>query len=105
MRCLLLVAILSCPLPALASDRIEGEIALSAPQCDLFVVQTGRDFSLLREYRYYSVFEGDHVRGLLHDLGSQAVEIVGEATLQVTVEDWGLDLMHAKAIFYPRCGQ
>ena len=46
MRCLLLVAIASCAFSALASDRIEGEIALSAPQCELFVVQTGHNFLL-----------------------------------------------------------
>lgn len=59
MRCLLLSVIASCcAFSVLASDQLEGEIALSAPQCDLFVVQTGPDFSLLREDNYYSVFEG-----------------------------------------------
>ena len=103
MRCLLLIAISSCAFSALASDAIEGEIALSAPQCDLFVVQTGRDFSLLREDSYYGVFEGDHVSGLLQDRGPQQVQIVGEITFGVTVEEWGLTLEQAKAIFYPRC--
>ena len=103
MRCLLLVVISSCAFSALASDAIEGEIALSAPQCDLFVVQTGRAFSLLREDSYYGVFEGDHVSGLLQDRGPQQVQIVGEGTFRVTVEDWGLTLEQAKAIFYPSC--
>jgi hypothetical protein len=103
MRCLFLVVISSCAFSALASDAIEGEIALSAPQCDLFVVQTGRDFALLREDSYYGVFEGDHVSGLLQDRGPQQVRIVGEVTFGVTVEDWGLTLEQAKAIFYPRC--
>ena len=71
-----------------ATERIEGEIALSAPQCDLFVVQTDRGFSLLHEDGYYSVFEGDRIKGSLHTLGSHEVEIVGEVTLGVTVEDW-----------------
>jgi hypothetical protein len=106
MQCLLLSVIVSCyAFSALAFERIEGEIALSAPQCDFFVVQTDRDFSLLREDVYYSVFEGDHIRGPLHTLGSQEVEIVGEVTTRVTIEDWGLSLNQAKAIFYPRCRQ
>ena len=106
MRCLLLSVVVSCcAFSALASERIEGVIALSASQCDFFVVQTGRDFSLLREDSYYSVFEGDRIRGLLHVLGSQEVEIVGEVTMGVTIEDWGLTLDQAKAIYYPRCHQ
>jgi hypothetical protein len=94
-----------CAFSALASDRVEGEIALSVPQCDLFVVQTSRGFSLLREDRHYSLFEGYQVRGMLHDLGPQEVEIIGEITLGVTVEYWGLNLEQTKAIFYPRCRQ
>ena len=58
-----------------------GPIALSAPQCTLFVVQTGPGFSLLREDSSYTVLEGDQVRGPLHVLGSHDVEIVGEVTL------------------------
>jgi hypothetical protein len=102
-RPLLSLIALCCAASALASERIEGEIALSVPQCDLFVVQTSRGFSLLREDSHYSVFEGDRVRGPLHDRGSHEVEIVGEVTLWVTIEDWGLDLTQAKVIFYPRC--
>jgi hypothetical protein len=45
----------------------------------------------------------DQVRGPLHTLGSHEIEIVGENTLGVTIEDWGLNLEQAKAIFYPRC--
>jgi hypothetical protein len=106
MQYLLLSAVISsCAFSALASDRIEGEIALSAPQCTLFVVQTGPGFSLLREDSYYTVLEGDQVRGPLHTLGSQDIEIVGEIMFGVTIEDWGLNLEQAKAIFYPRCGQ
>jgi len=104
MRRLLLVAALPCcAFSALAFELVEGEIALSAPQCTLFVVQTGPGFSLLREDSYYSLFEGNHVRGALHTLGSHDIEIVGEITLGVTIEDWGLNLEQAKAIFYPRC--
>ena len=41
MRCLLLLLIVPCcAFSVFATERIEGEIALSAPQCDLFVVQT-----------------------------------------------------------------
>jgi hypothetical protein len=106
MRCLpLLVVVSCCAFSALASERIEGEIALSAPQCDFFVVQTGRNFSLLREASYYSVFEGDRIRGPLHILGSQEVEIVDEVTMGVIIEGWGLTLEQAKAIYYPRCRQ
>ena len=105
MRCLLPAGVIPCCVfSALASERMEGEIALSAPQCTLFVVQTGPGFSLLREDSYYTVLEGDLVRGPLHTMGSQDIEIVGEITLGVTIEDWGLDLKQAKAIFYPRCG-
>ena len=53
MRCLLLAEVIPfCVFSALASERMEGEIALSAPQCTLFVVQTGPGFSLLREDGY-----------------------------------------------------
>lgn len=106
MQFLLLPVAVSCyAFSALATERIVDEIALSAPQCDLFVVQTSRDFSLLREDSYYSVFEGDRIRGPLHSLGSHEVEIVGETTLGVTVEDWGLNLEQAKTTFYSRCRQ
>ena len=106
MRCLLLAGVIPCCVfSALASERMEGEIALSAPQCTLFVVQTGPGFSLLREDSYYTVLEGDQVRGALHVLGPHDVEIVGEVTLGVTIEDWGLNLSQAKAIFYARCQQ
>ena len=67
--------------------------------------QTGPGFSLLREHNYYNVFEGDQIRGSLHTLGSQEVEIVGEITLGVTIEDWGLTLDQATTIFYSRCRQ
>ena len=106
MQGLLLSAIISCcAFSTVASDRIEGEIALSAPPCDFFVVQTGPGFSLLHEDDYFSVFEGDQIRGSLHTLGSQEVEIVGEVTLGVTIEAWGLPLDQAKTIFYSRCRQ
>ncbi|ANY84142.1 hypothetical protein BB934_38505 (plasmid) [Microvirga ossetica] len=106
MQGLLLSAIVSCcVVSAVASDHIEGEIALSAPQCDFFVVQTGPGFSLLHEDDYFSVFEGDPIRGSLHTLGSQEIEIVGEVTLGVTIEDWGLPLYQAKTSFYSRCRQ
>jgi hypothetical protein len=103
LRLLLPVAISCCTVPALASERLAGEIALSAPACELFVVQTSRGFSLLVEHDYYSVFEGDQVRGMLHTRGAHEIEIVGEIALQITVEDWALDLQEAKRIFYPRC--
>src|SRR5215212_2452723 len=104
MRGLLVCLAMSfCELPVLASGPIEGEIALSAPGCELFVVQTSRGFSLLVEDNYYSVFEGDQVKGLLHTPGSHEIEIVGEVALQATVDSWALDLAQAKLIFYPRC--
>jgi hypothetical protein len=104
MRGLLLVLLASCgAAPVLASDRIAGEIALSAPGCELFVVQTSHGFSLLVEQDYYSVFEGDHVRGRLHTPGPHEIEIVGEIALRATVDRWALDLDQAKQIFYPRC--
>ncbi|QRM28693.1 hypothetical protein [Microvirga sp. VF16] len=106
MRCLLLLLVVPCcAFSVFATERIEGEIALSAPQCDLFVVQTDRGFSLLHEDGYYSVFEGDRIKGSLHTLGSHEVEIVGEVTLGVTVEDWGLKLAQAKEVYYRRCRQ
>jgi hypothetical protein len=89
--------------PVLASERVEGEIALSAPGCELFVVQTSRGFSVLVEHEFYSVFEGDRVRGHLHTPGPHEIEIVGEVALQATVDSWALDLDQAKLIFYPRC--
>jgi hypothetical protein len=93
MRRSLLYLVMSClAFPVLASERIEGEIALSAPGCELFVVQTSRGFSVLVEHDFYSVFEGDKVRGLLHTPGPHEIEIVGEVALQATVDKWALDL-------------
>src|SRR5215208_5249042 len=102
-RLLLCLAIWCCAFPVLASDRIEGVVALSAPGCELFIVQTSRGFSVLVERDYYSLFEGDEVRGLLEAPGAHEVEVVGEIALDVTVHDWALDLQRAKQIFYPRC--
>jgi hypothetical protein len=92
-----------CAFSAPASDRIEGTIALSSPQCPFFVVLTSHGFSLLHEDAYYGVFEGDHVQGSLCNRGSTEVKIVGEITLQVTVEDWGLGLKDAHRLFYGLC--
>ena len=104
MRRLLLYLVTSCvACPAPASDRVEGEIVLSVPGCELFVVRTSRGFSVLVEHEFYSVFEGDQVRGQLHTPGLHEIEIVGEVALQATVEMWALDLDQAKLIFYPRC--
>jgi len=104
MRRLLVYFVASCwAFPVPASDRIEGEVALSAPGCELFVVQTSRGFSLLVEDDYYSVFEGNQVKGLFHTPGPHEIEIVGEIAFQATVDNWALDLDQAKLIFYPRC--
>jgi hypothetical protein len=45
----------------LAGELVEGEIALSKPQCTLFVVHTSEGFSLLNQQDYFGVYEGDHV--------------------------------------------
>jgi hypothetical protein len=102
-RLLPYVVFASFAFPVLASERVDGEIALSAPGCELFVVQTSRGFSVLVEHEFYSVFEGDQVRGQLHTPGPHEFEIVGEVALQATVDRWALDLDQAKLIFYPRC--
>ena len=47
---------------------------------------------MLVEHDFYSVFEGDKVRGLLHTPGPHEIEIVGEVALQATVDKWALDL-------------
>jgi len=111
----LLASALVCALPVqvlagqeirsadMAAEKIEGEVVLSSPQCGFFVVETSRGFSLLDETKYYSVFEGDQVRGPLHSPGVQDVEVVGEATLPVTVEEWGLARRPATRAFYRRC--
>jgi hypothetical protein len=85
------------------AERVEGEIALSASQCGLFAVKTAEGFSLLDEHDHYSVFEGDHVRGLLHTPGLQQVEVVGEITLSVTIERTGLTHEQAVSAFHRRC--
>jgi hypothetical protein len=104
MRRLLPYFVTSCfAFPVVASDRVEGEIALSAPGCELFVVQTSRGFSVLVEHDFHSVFKGDQVRGQLHTPSPHEIEIVGEVALQATVDSWALDLDQAKLIFYPRC--
>jgi hypothetical protein len=89
--------------PALADERVKGEVALSAPQCAFLVVQTSHGYSLLELQHYYGVLEGDEVRGLLHSPGAHEVELVGEAALPVSIEDWGLPLRQAARVFYRRC--
>jgi hypothetical protein len=86
-----------------ATERVEGEVVLSSPQCGFFVVETSRGFSLLDETEYYGVFEGDQVRGALHSRGVQDVEVVGEATLPVMIEEWGLARRPATRAYYRRC--
>ena len=104
MRRLLCYVVMSClAFPVLASDRVEGEIALSAPGCELFGDRSSGGFSVLVEHGFFSVFEGDQVRGQLHTPGLHEIEIVGEVALQATVDRWALDLDQAKLIFYPRC--
>jgi hypothetical protein len=92
--------------PTLASERFQGEVALSAPgACDAFVVSTGETFSLLREREHYALYEGDLVRGALRDIGDSDIEIVGQTTLAVTVEQSALTLDTATALYRKRCGQ
>ena len=86
-----------------AGEATEGEIALSAPQCSFFVVRTSSGFSLLAEQEYFSAFEGDYVRGLRPITGVQQVEIVGELSLKVIVEQWGVDRLQATDLFHRRC--
>ena len=89
--------------PALADERVKGEVALSAPQCAFFVVQTSYGYSLLELQHYYGVLEGDEVRGPLHNPGAHEVELVGEAALPVSIEDCGRPLRQAARVFYRRC--
>jgi hypothetical protein len=92
--------------PTLASEQFQGEVALSAPgACDVFVVSTGATFSLLREREHYALYEGDLVQGALRDIGDWDVEIVGQTTLAVTVEQSALTLDRATALYRKRCGQ
>jgi hypothetical protein len=86
-----------------AGEPIDGEIALSAPQCAFFVVRTASGFSLLTEQEYFGVFEGDLVRGLLHTTGMQRIEFLGELTLKAMVEHWGVDRRAATDLFHRRC--
>ena len=72
-----------------AGELVEGEIALSKPQCSLFVVHTTDGFSLLNQQDYFGVYEGDHVRGLLHRPGLHAIEAIGEMTFDATVGELG----------------
>ncbi len=88
----------------LAVERDEGEIALSVPgSCDVFVVSVGSGFSLLHSREHYSLYEGDVVRGALWDVGDREVEIVGETTLAVTIEQSALTLEKAAALYRMRC--
>ena len=87
-----------------APERMEGVIALSKPQCSFFVVSTSDRFLLLNETDYFGVFEGDRVRGVFEDIGIQDVELVGETTIQVTIEGWRSTLRDAARVFYKRCG-
>src|SRR5438105_3504494 len=82
-----------------AGELVEGEIALSKPQCALFVVRTIEGFSLLNEQDYFGVYEGDHVRGLLHSPGLHPIQVIGEITLDATVENWGMVREEATRVF------
>jgi hypothetical protein len=88
---------------AAAGELIEGEITLSAPQCPLFVVHTSEGFSVLNEQEYFGVYEGDHVRGLLHSPGLHPIEVIGELTVDATVETWGIDRDQATRVFHRHC--
>ena len=92
-------------IPFFCDSRHTSGDSPAGRQCELFLVQTSRGFSALIQHSYqsyHSVFEGDRVKGQLPVPGSYEVEIVGEVTLEVTIEDWGLDLRQAKAIFKGR---
>jgi hypothetical protein len=76
--------------------------ALSARQCILFVVQTGLGSSFCGKIAITPYLKAIRL-GALHVLGSHDVEIVDDVTWGVTIEDWGLNLSQAKAIFYAPC--
>jgi len=57
----------------------------------------------MAEGQYRSALEGDHVRGLLHVPGVAEVEMVGEATIMASVEDWAVNLSQARLTFHWRC--
>src|SRR4051812_49223551 len=86
-----------------AGEMAEGEIALSEPQCEFFVVHTASGFSLVNERNYFGLYEGDLVRGLLNAPGLHAIQVVGEMTVDATVESWGLDRAEATRVFHRRC--
>ena len=75
--------------PAFASERVRGEVVLSAPQCAVFVVRTGQGNSVLEAAILWRSGGASEVRGLLHER-SQEIELVGEASVPVKIEDWGL---------------
>jgi hypothetical protein len=80
-----------------------AEVVLSVPGCALFVVKIANDFTVVREREHWALFEGDQVRGTLHAVGNSELEILGEMSVGVTVEDWGLDLKASKRLFYHSC--
>lgn len=93
------------PNSTLAVEGMQGEVALSAPgACSSFVVSTGENFSLLHQREHYALYEGDLVRGALPDRGEYELEIVGQTTLAVTVEQSALTLDKAAALYRTRCG-
>ncbi len=93
------------PNSTLAAEGVQGEVALSAPgACSAFVVSTGENFSLLHQREHYALYEGDLIRGALLDRGESEMEIVGQTTLAVTVEQSALTLDRAAALYRRRCG-
>ena len=103
-RCfMILVGALAVTPASGGPEPVFAEVVLSVPGCALFVVKITDDFTVIREREHWAIFEGDKVRGTLHATGNSELEIQGEMTVAVTVEDWGLGLKAAKRLFYHSC--
>jgi hypothetical protein len=100
---MILVVALAVTPASSAPERVLAEVVLSVPGCDLFVVKTADGFTVIRKREHWAVFEGDQVRGTLQVTGNSELEILGEMSVAVTVEGWGMDLKASKRPFYHAC--
>ncbi len=89
-------------------SRKTGEVALTEPECEFFVIVVGQRFSLASwQSGLWTWEEGSAVYGPIDQQGVHTMLVVGptlSSKITVAVESTGLALPKAQTMFYKRCG-
>ncbi len=105
LTCCLAMGVSLAAEPSLAVERLEGEVWLSRPGCDAFVLKSRSGLALIVERDYYAVYEGDLVRATPTGSSDLQIEIRGETTIRAALGDTGQDIEPLRIRLDGRCDE